>query len=259
MNYKVYAIEYATRASAKSSENFFGHQDAHENASMPLSYYIWLAVSYKHAVVFDIGFTEEVAIKRGREFLRCPIETLRKFNIEPDDVPYVVITHMHYDHIGNAHKFPKAQFFLQESEMSFWTGKYASKDNFKGLVEVDDVVHLVRENFNGRIHFVDGSAEILPGISVYKTGGHSAGLQVVKVQTETGNVILASDASHFYRNINEDRPFSVVHNLADMYGAFEIVRSLADESSVIVPGHDPLVMHRFPAVPKLEGIAVRLG
>ncbi|MCL6443950.1 MAG: N-acyl homoserine lactonase family protein [Alicyclobacillus sp.] len=258
MNYEVYAIEYATRA-ARSSENFFGHHDPHEDFPMPLSYYIWLAVSNEHTVVIDIGFTEEVAIKRQRTFLRCPIETLRKLDIDPEKVPYVVITHMHYDHVGNAHKLPNATFFVQEDEMSFWTGKYASKEHFKALVEVEDIVHLVRENFNGRVHFVDGNANILPGISVYKTGGHSAGLQVVKVQTEKGNVILASDASHFYKNIEENRPFSAVYNLADMYGAFDIVRSLTDESSIIVPGHDPMVMQRFPAVPGLEGTAVRIG
>ncbi|GMA66145.1 N-acyl homoserine lactonase family protein [Alicyclobacillus fastidiosus] len=259
MNYQVYAIEYATRP-ARASENFYGHHDPHEDYAMTMSYYIWLAVSKEHTVVIDVGFTEEVAQKRKRTFLRCPVNTLRKLDVDPEAVSNVVITHMHYDHVGNAHKFPQANFFVQESEMAFWTGKYASKGHFKSVVEVEDIVHLVRENFNGRLHFVDGTAEILPGISVYKTGGHSAGLQVVKIQSEGGSVILASDASHYYQNLEENRPFTGVYNLAEMYDAFDIVRSLADESSIIVPGHDPLVMQQFPAAKSgLEGIAVRVG
>ncbi|WP_206919778.1 N-acyl homoserine lactonase family protein [Alicyclobacillus suci] len=259
MKYQVYAIQYATRA-ARSSENFFGHHDIHEDNPMPLSYYIWVAVSNEHVVVIDVGFTREVGERRNRNYFRCPIDTLKCLDIDPNEVPYVVITHMHYDHVGNAHKFPNARFFVQESEMGFWTGKYASKPFFRGLVEEEDVVHLVRENFRGRLHFVDGVEEILPGITVYRTGGHSAGLQVVKVTTEQGSVILASDATHFYRNIDENRPFSIVHNLAEMYQAFEVVRSLQDESSVMIPGHDPLVMEQFPvARPGLEGIAVKIG
>ncbi|MCL6443176.1 MAG: N-acyl homoserine lactonase family protein [Alicyclobacillus sp.] len=258
MNYEVYAIQYAAR-DARSSEHFFGHGDPHEDVPMPMAYYIWVAKSESHTVVIDVGFTEEVARKRRRTFLRCPIETLRALDIHPEDVEHTIITHMHYDHIGNAHKLPRSRFYVQESEMAFWTGRYAGRSGFRSLIEVDDVVYLVRENFKGRIRFVNGSEEILPGICVHKTGGHAAGLQIVTVRTKTGQVILASDAAHFYQNYEEDRPFSVVHNLADMYGAFDLIRSLVDSSSVMVPGHDPLVMERFPAAsPTLQGIAVRI-
>jgi glyoxylase-like metal-dependent hydrolase (beta-lactamase superfamily II) len=227
---------------------------------MPMDYFVWVAISKTHAILIDAGFNEIVARQRNRTFLRCPVETLRKLGVTPEHVSYVVITHMHYDHIGNLEKFPNAKFVLQETEMAFWTGKYASKGAFRSLIEVDDILHLVKENFDGRIHFVNGFGEIVPGITVYKAGGHAAGLQVVKVHTEKGNVILASDVTHFYRNINEDRPFSIVGNLAEMYDAFELVRSLADSPEFIIPGHDPRVMELFaPAKPGLEGIAVRIA
>ena len=115
----------------------------------------------------------------------------------------------------------------------------------------------MRENLRGRLRFADGNQKVVPGIEVHRVGGHSAGLQVVRIKTRCGYVVLASDASHFYANIEEDRPFSVVSDLADMYGAFEVVRSLADSSAHVVPGHDPRVMERFPAADeRLEGIAV---
>lgn len=256
--YEVYAIKYATR-DAKAHDHFHGNIDPHENYAMPMDYFIWVAKSAQHTVVIDVGFTKEVADQRKRNFLRCPIKTLESLGIKAEDVPYVIITHMHYDHVGNLEKFPNATFVLQETEMAFWTGKYASRKGYRNLIEVKDVLHLVEENFAGRIEFVSGSKEIVPGITVYNAGGHSAGLQFVKVQTEKGNVILASDVSHFYKNIEEDRPFTVVHNLADMYHAFDLVRSVSDSSSIIVPGHDPIVMERFPAVsPELEGIIVKI-
>ena len=83
---------------------------------------------------------------------------------------------------------------------------------------------------------------------------------MVRVETEKGNVVLASDATQFYANLEEDRPFSIVHDLSRMYGAFDLVRSLADAPALVVPGHDPQVMQRFPAARKgLEGVAVRIA
>lgn len=257
--YEVYAIKYASR-DAIAHEHFYGHPDPHENDSMPMDYFIWVAKSAEHTVVIDAGFTENVANQRKRNFHRCPIKTLEMLGINAEDVPYVILTHMHYDHVGNLEKFPNATFVLQETEMSFWTGKYASKKAYRHLVEVEDVLHLVKENFEGRIDFVSGIKEIVPGITVYEVGGHSAGLQFVKVKTAEGSVILTSDVSHYYKNIEEDRPFAVIHDLEKMYDSFELVRSVCDSSSVVVPGHDPLVMERFPAAnPELEGIIVKLS
>jgi glyoxylase-like metal-dependent hydrolase (beta-lactamase superfamily II) len=73
-------------------------------------------------------------------------------------------------------------------------------------------------------------------------------------------VVVASDAAHFYANIEEDRPFSIVTDLPQMYGAFDIIRKLAPSPEHIIPGHDPLVMERYPAArPELAGIVARLG
>ena len=128
------------------------------------------------------------------------------------------------------------------------------------MVEPEDVLHLVRENFAGRLRFVAGSEEVVPGLGVHRVGGHSRGLQVVKIETLKGGVVLASDAAHFYANIEQDRPSSIVADLAQMYGAFDLVRTLADSPEHVVPGHDPLVMERFPTAKKgLEGVAVRIA
>jgi glyoxylase-like metal-dependent hydrolase (beta-lactamase superfamily II) len=256
-NFEVYAVRYATRE-ARRSERFYGH-DPHDGP-MPMDYFVWAAVSPDHTVVVDAGFTADVAARRGREHLLRPAEGLEALGIDCARVPYVVLTHLHYDHVGNLEDFPAATFVVQEEEMAFWTGRYAGKEHFRTLIETDDVLYLVRENFRGRLRFMAGSREIMPGVEVHRTGGHSAGLQVVRVKTTSGNVVLASDATHFYANIEEDRPYGIVSDLAQMYGAFDLVRSLSDSPDHVVPGHDPLVMERFPpAGERLEGVAVRIA
>lgn len=257
LDYSVYAVRYATRE-ARSGEHFHGH-DPHD-APMPMDYFVWAVVSDEHTVIVDTGFSAEVAARRGREHLRCPTEGLRSLGIDAGSVRYAILTHLHYDHVGNLQKFPAATFTVQDEEMAFWTGRYAGRELFRELVEPDDVGYLVRANFEGRLRFVSGSGEVVPGVEVHRAGGHSSGLQVVRVKTAGGAVVLASDATHFYANIEEDRPFSIVSDLPGMYGAFDLVRSLADSPAHVVPGHDPLVMERYPAAKEgLEGIAVRIA
>jgi glyoxylase-like metal-dependent hydrolase (beta-lactamase superfamily II) len=125
--------------------------------------------------------------------------------------------------------------------------------------EPDDVCGIVRLNFDGRVVYYNGPADILPGISVVPTGGHSAGLQFVKINTARGVVVLASDVSHFYENMDTDRPFTTAWHIGDMLEAFDTLRAHAASPELIVPGHDPLVMQRYPTpAPDLQGIVVRL-
>ena len=77
--------------------------------------------------------------------------------------------------------------------------------------------------------------------------------------TRRGWLVLASDASHFYANMEQVRPFPIVFNVADMVEGYARLLSLAASKDHIIPGHDPQVMARYPAPAKdLEGIAVRL-
>ena len=85
------------------------------------------------------------------------------------------------------------------------------------------------------------------------------GLQFVRVLTKRGWVVLASDVTHFYENLERRMPFPVIYNLADMVRGFDALEAQAETPGHIVPGHDPLVLERYPAPdPRLEGIAVRL-
>ena len=107
--YEVYAIRYATR-DAKRADHFIGG-DPHD-APMPMDYFVWVAKSPKHTFVIDTGFTAEVAAQRKRTYLRCPVESLKLIGVDPAAVKDVIQTHLHYDHVGNFAKFPKARFHL---------------------------------------------------------------------------------------------------------------------------------------------------
>ena len=110
--------------------------------------------------------------------------------------------------------------------------------------EVDDVVAMVRKVFSGRVRFHAGTWEIAPGISMHKVGGHSKGLQCVRVQTRRGPVVLASDASHLYAHMDEARVFPVTYNVAEVLEGYETIKRLAQSPRHVIPGHDPEVATR---------------
>lgn len=254
--YKIFAIRYATR-DARRADHFVGG-DPHD-APMPMDYFTWVVVGSDRAFLVDTGFTAEVAARRKREFLRCPIESLKLIGVEPEAIADVIITHLHYDHVGNFHKLPNARFHLQEREMAFATGRHMRYPYFGHGFEADDVAGMVRLNFKRRVELHDGEVELARGLTLHLAAGHTAGLQVVRVNTSRGNVVLASDSSHYYENMRSSRPFSAVLNVGDAIDSFRKVERLAASPRHIIPGHDPLVMQHYPALsPSLKGVVIRL-
>jgi glyoxylase-like metal-dependent hydrolase (beta-lactamase superfamily II) len=254
--YELFALRYATRQ-ARRHEHFIGG-DPHDGP-MPMDYFVWVAKNADRAVVIDIGFTADSGGKRGRTLERCPIDSLALLGVDPGGVEDVIITHMHYDHVGNFHKFPRARFHLQEREIHYATGRFMRHRQLARSFEPDDVCGIVRLNFDGRVTCYNGPAEIVPGIAVVPTGGHSAGLQFVTVNTKRGKVVVASDVTHYYEHMETYRPFTTAFHIGDMLDAFDTLRAHAPTRAHIVPGHDPEVMRRYPAPsPELEGIVCRL-
>jgi glyoxylase-like metal-dependent hydrolase (beta-lactamase superfamily II) len=83
---------------------------------------------------------------------------------------------------------------------------------------------------------------------VHLVGGHTGGLQIVRVPTGRGWVVLASDAAHFWANIRRRNPYPLIHNLERMAEGWVRCEELADGPDHIIPGHDPEVLRRFPKV-----------
>jgi glyoxylase-like metal-dependent hydrolase (beta-lactamase superfamily II) len=254
--YELYAVRYA-RHDRRAGENFLGG-DPHDGP-MPLDYFVWAIVGADRTLVVDTGFGAAEAQKRGRELLRSPADGLAAIGIDAARVADVIITHMHYDHAGNLDLFPNAVFHVQDREMGYVTGRAMRHDTLRASFAVEDVVGMVRRLYAGRLAFHDGDDEIAPGVSLHFIGGHTMGLQAVRVMTRSGAVVLASDAAHLYAHLDERRAFPVVYNVADMLEGHDRLRRLVRSPDHIVPGHDPLVMRRYPAARReLENIVARL-
>jgi glyoxylase-like metal-dependent hydrolase (beta-lactamase superfamily II) len=255
--YEIHAIRYAHNAAATRKENFLGG-DPHD-APMPLDYFVWAIRGNGRTFILDTGFDEAMGQKRKRQFLRSPGEGLACIGIDPDAIEDVIVSHMHYDHCGNYGLFPRARYHLQDTEMAYCTGRCMCHPTLRVPFEIEDVVSMVRKVFEGRVTFHDGDREIAPGLSVHKLGGHSKGLQVLRVWTRRGWMVLASDASHFYDNMEQGRPFHLVHDVEDTLEGYRRLYELASDRANVIPGHDPRVLEKYPAsAPGLEGIAVRL-
>jgi len=256
--WQVYALKYATHG-RMARENFIGG-DPHDSSPMPLDYFIWAVVSGDRAIVIDTGFDEAAGNKRGgRQLLNSPEQGLRAIGIDPGKVEDVIISHMHYDHSGNYDLFPNARYHVQDEEMSFCTGRYMTHQLMRMPFDVDDVVAMVRKLYGGRVVFHDGDEELAPGLSLHRVGGHSKGLQMVRVNTRRGYVVLASDAAHYYANMDRGLPYPFVFNVGDTMEGYRKARALAASPEHVIPGHDPLVLDRYPAAaPELQGWVARL-
>jgi glyoxylase-like metal-dependent hydrolase (beta-lactamase superfamily II) len=255
--YEVFAIKYA-QVGRQAWGNFVDG-DPHESSEMPLDYYVWAIVGDGRTIVVDTGFDAEMGQKRQRKIVHPVEDGLEALGIGHAEVRDVIVTHMHYDHCGNGRLFPNATFHMQDTEMEYVTGRSMCHDQISHAFEPDDVARMVHRVFSGSVQFHDGTDEIAPGITVHKIGGHTKGLQCVRVATRRGHVVLASDATHFYAHIETGRAFRVLYNLGDLLEGYKTLRRLASSNAHVVPGHDPLVLARYPAAsPDTEGWIARL-
>jgi glyoxylase-like metal-dependent hydrolase (beta-lactamase superfamily II) len=253
-NHEVFALRYAVQHDRTARENYLFH-DGHDSL-MPQDYFIWAIRTGERVIIVDTGFTEEMAKKRKRTFLRSPVSALARIGIDAEAVRDVVITHMHYDHAGNLNQFPRARFHVQDTEMEYCTGRCMCHDMLRRPFEVEDVLSAVRHLYEGRIVFHEGDAELAPGVTLHLVGGHTLGQQVVRVATQRGFVVLASDGAHYWSNIRERKPFPLVANVALMLEGYARIDALADGPDHVIPGHDPAVLSRFPSWPGDPDIAL---
>ena len=241
--YEIYALRYATMA-RKRQEAFMAF-DPHDGP-FPIDYSVWVIRNAERTVLVDTGFSHQAAVRRKRDYLCSPIDAIARLGIQAEDVQDVIITHLHYDHAGNVHRLPNARLHLQEKELQYATGKYMQYDVMRHAYDEDDVVNIVRGVYQQRVAFYEGDAPFAPGIELIHVGGHTAGLQAVRVHTKRGWVVLASDAAHYYANLHQESPFPIIFHVGDMLEGFRRLVQRADSPAHVVPGHDPLVRSLYP-------------
>ncbi|MCX7933131.1 MAG: N-acyl homoserine lactonase family protein [Rhodovarius sp.] len=253
MIWQAFAIRYARHDRLRRECHVYPVPDPHE--AMPLDFYVWLLRAEDgQEVLVDTGYDLATAERRGRPLGRRVDQALAAIGSDAARIADVVISHLHWDHVGSLDQFPAARFHIQERELHFATGRHMCSRAIRFPFECEHVVAMIRALYADRVVVHTGSAEIAPGLSLHRVGGHSDGLQVVRVMTARGPIVIASDALHFWANVERENPFPIIFDLGEMVQGWRIVRELAGGlEHAVIPGHDPLVLARFPHLPGQEG------
>lgn len=257
-NWEILIVRHGTRRARRSdvylNYAFYGEPDD----DFTVDYYFWVLRSGDRVIHIDTGYSAAGAAKRGRTVLIDPLEALGHLGLHPSDGNPLVITHAHYDHIGNLSAFTNSPVYISRKELEFWTGDIATRPLFSNFGDQEEIADIVEAKREGRVHEFEGRIKIAPGVELIEVGGHTPGELVVRVRTAIGDVILAGDAAHFHEELERDMLFVSMADLPQSYRALDWLR--AEDVASIITGHDAGELERFePLSGPLAGHAAIVG
>jgi len=246
--YEVYAVRFAHVPYAVSSLV----AGAERGPMVDIAFTVWPIKdpATGRVILVDAGFYRDkfIAQWRPQDYVRPSDALASGLGIRPEDVTDVVITHTHWDHADGADLFPRARIWLQKDEYDYYVGA-GGEVLQRGGADADDAKMLAALKAAGCLQLVDGDdREIAPGIRVYTGGKHTFASQYVGVATRSGTVILASDNAYLYMNLEQRRAIAQTLDAASNLAAQARMLRLAAKPGLVVPGHDPAMFDRFPAV-----------
>jgi glyoxylase-like metal-dependent hydrolase (beta-lactamase superfamily II) len=250
--HEVIAVRYGSLVAPKSVFFHNFHLYEEEDDEVELQFWFWVLRDGEQVVLVDTGCDPAEGERRG-DTVTHPVELLAGIGIAPEDVSTVLVSHCHYDHIGNLHHFPGAEVVVPRIELEFWATPFSRRRHFAEYTEPRALEHLF--GIRDRVRTIEGEAEPLPGVRSIEVGGHSPGQTMFQVETAGGPVLLTSDAVHFEAEVDDDRPFAVLYDLAGMYRAYDRIRGLAADGATVLAGHDPAVAARFAPLGDEAGAA----
>lgn len=256
--WQIVIVRHGTRETVRSDAflnySFYNEPDGPHR----VDYYFWVLRRGDQVVVVDTGYSAAEGRRRGREILIDPVRALRELGIDPAAGAPVIITHAHYDHVGNVGAFPNSQVYIARAEWDFWTDEMAQKTLFSHFGDQAAVQVLSETEEQSRLTLFDESCTVAPGIEVTMLGGHTPGQAIVTVTTSDGPVVLASDAVHFHEELERDMLFLSMTDLPQSYRALELLRE--NPATNLVSGHDAGELERHTPLPgPLNGLAATIG
>lgn len=155
----------------------------------------------KYNVLIDTGVGEKSSEKFNQIYVidmpRGLTPGLAKLGVKPEDITHVINTHLHFDHCGGNTKldasgkpvpaFPNAEYWVNKTE---WEDAVKPNPRSKASYLPENLLP-VQES--GQLRLTEGDAEIIPGISVRVTGGHTRGHQIVQIQSEGQTALYLAD------------------------------------------------------------------
>jgi len=244
--YEIYAVKYAGPV-PRSGAHLRWQKDWDKKASG--NYYNWVIRNKQTTILVDTGCTPESAHQKGLRHYINPARILPGISIDPKEIEWVILTHLHWDHAGGAVFFPHATFFLHEKEYSFWTENSISlAPPFKSLID-HKALRYIREAYkNGLVRLIRNNRQIFPGIGAVFAPGHSPGLMAVSVNTEKGTAILGSDSAFIAENYSERWPHDIFCNMADYMRTVAVLKKKVSSKELLFAGHDPVMADGYPLV-----------
>ena len=198
--------------------------------------YIWYIKGPKENILVDCGGCAETfdrltpgAFSRD---IASPEEALKTLGLKCADIDKVILTQLHPDHIEYAHKYTQAKFIIQKKELDFGLNPHPAIAFGYVKEWFEDLDFMV----------IDGDKEIVEGVSVLLTPGHSPGCQSVMVETEQGKAVITGFCcirEHF--EPPEELSFlpvltpGVSVNSLQAYDSVIRVKELAD---IVIPIHE---------------------
>ncbi len=183
------------------------------------------------------------------------VGALAKIGVKPEEIDLVILTHLHWDHVGEVDKFPNAQFIVSQTELHF-------------AMDPPPCLHISYEapqmgmepmfmKIMPRLKTVEmKEREIVEGVRLIPTPGHSPGHMGVVVETEKGPYIIAGDSVPQYGNLKgapeEGLRFlmsGVYTDMVAMWKSMETIDDLVEHDIArVIPGHESLVFqkNRYP-------------
>ncbi len=208
---------------------------------------VWLVQGDNKTILVDAGPSSiEWSEKYHRVMSRTPeqhiVPALAEHGLTLKDVDAVILTHLHWDHVHGLKDIPDVPIYVQQKEVEYALNPLPCDAR---AYEADLDSQPFQKHMDRFIQLV-GDHEIMPGIRVMLTPGHTPGSQAILIDTERGVHALMGDTVNLYSSLDFDPPWppGIFQNLHDFYSSVERVQKVAD---VLLPNHDLRVLGKqFP-------------
>jgi len=236
--YRIHPIVMGTKVFDKSMMTYQYGQG--EQYTIPI--YCWYLEGGDKTIIVDTGEMHPIQSKERENAIGGPIYTfeqgLARYNLKPEDVDYVIHTHLHNDHCENDYKCTNASFFIHEKELERIHNPhpldYRYLDDFILEIEEQDQIIPIRED-----------KEILPGIHAVNTPVHTEGGVTLFIDTAQGKAAITGFClikENFYppmeiRGMEMDLIPPGTH--VDVYKAYDIMADVKQKADILIPLHEP--------------------